>query len=41
MSKVSSAHAVSVDRYITGRGLGDGTTLPAPGATHLHHEIER
>ncbi|MFE9695064.1 hypothetical protein [Micromonospora sp. NPDC005806] len=34
MSKVFSAHAVSVDGYITGRnpgagrGLGDGTTLP-------------
>lgn len=30
MSKVFSAHAVSVDGY-----------LPAPGVTHLHQEVER
>lgn len=33
MSKVFSAHAVPVDGYITGRGLG--------GVTHLHYAVER
>jgi hypothetical protein len=33
MSKVFSAHAVPVDGYITGRGLG--------GVTHLPYAVER
>jgi hypothetical protein len=52
MSKVFSAHAVSVDGYITGRDPGAGPLLehvrlrlvaanPAPGVTHLHYEVER
>jgi hypothetical protein len=51
MTKVFSAHAVSVDGYITGRepgpghGLGDATSLfeviPAPGVTHLRYEVTR
>ena len=41
MSEVFSAHAVSVDRYISGR-TPDGDeefgreAVPAPGVTHLH-----
>ncbi|GAA1017712.1 hypothetical protein Aple_024670 [Acrocarpospora pleiomorpha] len=34
MSKVFSAHAVSVDGYITGRD-------PGAGSHHLHYEVER
>jgi hypothetical protein len=34
VSKVFSAHAVSVDGYISGR-------VPAPGVTHLHYEVVR
>jgi hypothetical protein len=33
MCKVFNAHAVPVDGYITGRGVGDGT--------HLHYAVER
>jgi hypothetical protein len=37
MSKVISAHAVSVDGYITGRDPGAGRGL----VTHLHYAVER
>jgi hypothetical protein len=33
MSRVFSAHAVSVDGYISGR--------TPPGVTHLHYEVVR
>ncbi len=52
MTKVFSAHAVSVDGYISGRHPSDGElpshvrlqlreALPAPGVTHLHYEVVR
>jgi hypothetical protein len=47
MSKVFSAHAVSVEGYITGRDPGAGRADPRhhrlEGAvvTHLHDEVER
>jgi len=52
MSKVFSAHAVSVDGYISGR-TPDGDeefgrvhlrlleAVPAPGVIHLHYEVVR
>jgi hypothetical protein len=49
MSRVLSAHSVSVDGYITGRGPGRNTYDDsgwvhggaAPGVTHLHYEVVR
>jgi hypothetical protein len=43
MSKVFSAHAVSVDGYISGRHvhLRLLEAIPAPGVTHLHYEVVR
>ena len=45
MGKVFSAHAVSVDGYVSGRpehvNLRLLEAIPAPGVTHLHYELAR
>jgi len=41
MSKVISAHAVSVNGYISGRTRRLLEVVAAPGVTHLHYEVVR